>query len=67
MNPFKSIRAAVGSAGDEAYECRTCGASFGVQYHVCPDCDGFSVEASAGRWEDVDRPVRADGGVRTHR
>lgn len=26
------------------YECRSCRTSFEVEYHVCPECSGFSVE-----------------------
>lgn len=29
---------------DTRYECRGCGAVFTRQYHVCPDCEGFSVD-----------------------
>jgi len=28
------------------YTCLSCGASFEVQYHVCPECGGYSVEAN---------------------
>jgi rRNA maturation endonuclease Nob1 len=27
-----------------AYRCRGCCTSFELQYHVCPDCGGYSVE-----------------------
>ena len=26
------------------YVCRGCGTAYDVQYHVCPECGGFSVE-----------------------
>ncbi|SFR47340.1 hypothetical protein [Halogeometricum limi] len=26
------------------YVCRGCGSAYDVQYHVCPDCGGFSVD-----------------------
>jgi rRNA maturation endonuclease Nob1 len=26
------------------YVCEGCGTSFDVQYHVCPECGGYSVE-----------------------
>ena len=28
------------------YVCVSCGASYDVQYHVCPECGGYSVEHS---------------------
>lgn len=28
----------------EPYECRTCGERYELEYYVCPECDGFSVE-----------------------
>ena len=33
---------------DRPYHCKGCGTGFEVQYHVCPECGGFSVEAVAG-------------------
>ena len=27
-----------------AYRCKGCSTGFDVQYHVCPECGGFSVE-----------------------
>lgn len=55
MQPFATIKAALGPRSAGAYECKTCEESFDVQYHVCPACDGFSVEARAGSWDGVDR------------
>jgi len=26
------------------YACKGCGTAFDVQYHVCPECGGYSVE-----------------------
>jgi lipopolysaccharide biosynthesis regulator YciM len=26
------------------YECRTCGQRYELEYYVCPECEGFSVE-----------------------
>lgn len=26
------------------YVCRNCETAFDVQHHVCPECDGYSVE-----------------------
>ena len=28
----------------DQYRCRSCGAGFDVQYHVCPECGGYSVD-----------------------
>lgn len=39
-----------GQSGPE-FECRGCGARHDVQFHVCPCCSGFSVDAV----EDVRR------------
>lgn len=33
------------------YECRNCGEQYEVQHHVCPNCAGFSVDAT----DDVKR------------
>jgi rRNA maturation endonuclease Nob1 len=27
-----------------SYVCRSCGRTFEVQYHVCPECGGYSVD-----------------------
>jgi rubredoxin len=29
----------------DSYVCRGCGTGFDLQYHVCPDCGSFSVDA----------------------
>ncbi|SDX57049.1 hypothetical protein [Halobellus clavatus] len=31
------------------YACLGCGATYEVQYHVCPECGGFSVESQTER------------------
>lgn len=36
--------AGIDTAERGPYQCRACGADFDVQYHVCPECSGFSVE-----------------------
>ncbi|MFC4356400.1 hypothetical protein ACFO0N_00385 [Halobium salinum] len=60
MRPFTSIRAALGPGTGSAYECKSCEETFDVQYHVCPACDGFSVEAVEGHWEGVDRRAQVE-------
>jgi hypothetical protein len=35
------------------YVCRGCGTAYDVEYHVCPDCGGFSVEYRPRRDADV--------------
>ncbi|WP_458187652.1 hypothetical protein [Haladaptatus sp. NG-WS-4] len=32
------------SEQESPYECKGCGASFGVQYQVCPECGGYTIE-----------------------
>ncbi|AEN05128.1 hypothetical protein Halar_1383 [halophilic archaeon DL31] len=42
---------------ESEFECRRCGGRYEVQFHVCPCCGGFSVDAV----DDVRRnhgPVR---------
>jgi lipopolysaccharide biosynthesis regulator YciM len=34
------------------YECVTCGARYRVQYYVCPECGGFSIDPTADRRVD---------------
>lgn len=43
---FSRLRQFVGLShdGQPAYHCHGCCAEFEVQYHVCPDCGGYSVE-----------------------
>lgn len=60
MRPFASIKAALGPRSTGAYECKSCEEPFGVQYHVCPACGGFSVEAVEGYWEGIDRRAQAE-------
>jgi rRNA maturation endonuclease Nob1 len=42
----------------DPYVCRGCGVTHEVQYHVCPECGGFSVEA---RTAGVEGEERRDG------
>jgi hypothetical protein len=47
MNPIASLLRRLGPQQPERtlpYHCLGCGASFDVQYHVCPCCRGYSVE-----------------------
>ena len=46
------------------YACRGCGETYEVQYHVCPECGGFSVEFEASK-RDIDRSD--DGRPKTER
>ncbi len=40
---------------DLEYICRGCGEPFGVEYYICPECGGYSVERSqAGQSVDFD-------------
>ncbi|SEO38781.1 hypothetical protein SAMN04487948_102180 [Halogranum amylolyticum] len=43
---FSRLRRFIGLSHDElpAYRCHGCGTEFELQYHVCPDCGGYSVE-----------------------
>ncbi|RLM59617.1 hypothetical protein DVK02_02440 [Halobellus sp. Atlit-31R] len=44
------------------YACLGCGATYEVQYHVCPECGGFSVEPrqTAVSSDPVDPEVDSD-------
>ena len=33
---------------DLVYVCRGCGEAFTLEYHVCPECGGYSVERTQG-------------------
>ncbi|MFC6871811.1 hypothetical protein [Halobellus marinus] len=44
------------SGGTTPYACQGCGATFEVQYHVCPECGGYSVEFRADE-HDPDESV----------
>ena len=46
---FSRLIERLGAGVDGDYECRTCGAGYRVQYHVCPDCEGFSVDPVSTR------------------
>lgn len=37
-------RFGVGEKPECPYECKECKSSFSVQYQVCPECGGYSVE-----------------------
>lgn len=39
-----SLVAVIKRFDERPYQCRTCKRSYHVQYHVCPRCEGFSVE-----------------------
>lgn len=43
---FHRLKRLVGfeTVEDGSYRCQACEAEFEVQYHVCPECGGFSVE-----------------------
>jgi rRNA maturation endonuclease Nob1 len=38
------VRRAVPSPPNRPYVCLGCETRFDVQYHVCPECEGFRVE-----------------------
>ena len=44
--------ASTGGQPEVRFVCLTCRATHDVQYHVCPDCGGFSVERDATADED---------------
>ena len=33
---------------DPVYVCRGCGEAFGLEYYICPECSGYSVERARG-------------------
>jgi Zn finger protein HypA/HybF involved in hydrogenase expression len=62
LMPFASVPLAMGGEGTLGrlieiagfgaqetagqYTCLSCGVSYEVQYHVCPECGGYSVEVT---------------------
>jgi len=40
--------AGLGPDGERPYVCRNCDGEFEVQYHVCPDCESYTVERRRG-------------------
>jgi len=38
---------------ERPYRCRGCGTRYDLQYHVCPECGGYSVEPEPGRDLDL--------------
>ncbi len=38
------VRSDSESETDCPYECRGCNAAFTVQYQVCPECGGYTIE-----------------------
>ncbi|EJN61475.1 hypothetical protein HSB1_05160 [Halogranum salarium B-1] len=45
MNPITFLTRRLGRDAETAYECRNCATRYRIQYHVCPTCESFSVEA----------------------
>ncbi|MFB6131142.1 MAG: hypothetical protein ABEJ28_10015 [Salinigranum sp.] len=49
MHTFERFRELFASEpAPRPYRCRTCRSTFEVQYHVCPDCGGFSIDPIDG-------------------
>ena len=45
MRVLEKVTAAFGSdRRSNPYRCLTCETAFEVQYHVCPNCGGFSID-----------------------
>ena len=42
---------ATGGESDEAYECKTCGATFTLDRQTCPDCGGCTIDRTD--WDGV--------------
>lgn len=45
MSLIKILTRRLRRDAESAYECRNCAAWYRIQYHVCPTCESFSVEA----------------------
>ena len=41
---LKQLAGLGGEVPDRPYVCRTCEADLDLEYHVCPECGGFTVE-----------------------
>jgi len=46
MTTNDAIKDQVQAGGERPYECQTCEAAYDLEYYVCPECGGFSVERS---------------------
>lgn len=40
----KLVQSVRSRSSNPPFECRTCEALYMVEYHICPECGGFSVE-----------------------
>lgn len=56
MNPIARVVRRFGVTPEYPYECKVCGKQFEIQYHVCPCCDGFSIESTRDDWSDATAP-----------
>lgn len=61
MNPITLLAQRFGSEPEGTYECQECATRYQVQYHVCPVCESFSVEARRQRWGDDEAGDRQTG------
>lgn len=52
MNPIALLTQRFGREPEGNYECKGCATRYRTEYHVCPVCESFSVEARRQTWSD---------------
>lgn len=54
MDPIALLTQYLSRGSKGAYVCKGCGTTYDLQYHVCPRCEGFSIESHRQTWMESD-------------